>query len=85
MTIQTKLLCERALEARGIKLKITDSAKKLVAAKGTDKKFGARPIKRAVQTMIEDPLSLEILEGKFKEGDIVKVGGRNGKIIFSVE
>ncbi len=85
VTIQTKLLCERALEARGIKLKITDSAKKLVAAKGTDKKFGARPIKRAVQTMIEDPLSLEILEGKFKEGDIVKVGGRNGKIIFSVE
>ncbi|MBO4904482.1 MAG: ATP-dependent Clp protease ATP-binding subunit [Lachnospiraceae bacterium] len=85
VSIQTKLLCERALEARGIKLKITDSAKKLVAAKGTDKKFGARPIKRAVQTMIEDPLSLEILEGKFKEGDTVTARAKSDKIIFSVD
>ena len=82
VALQTKELCERALEVRGIKLKITDSAKKLVAKKGTDKKFGARPIRRAVQTMIEDPLALEILEGKIKEGDEVTVGAKGDKILF---
>ncbi len=82
VTLQTKELCERALEARGIKLRITDSAKKLVAEKGNDKKFGARPIKRAVQTMLEDPLALEILEGRFKEGDEVTVRAKGGRICF---
>ncbi len=82
VTLQTKELCERALEARGIKLHITDSAKKLVAAKGNDRKFGARPIRRAVQTMLEDPLALEILEGKFKEGDEVTIRAKGDKIYF---
>ena len=82
VSLQTKDLCARALEARGIKLHITDSAKKLVAAKGNDKKFGARPIRRAIQTMLEDPLSLEILEGKFKEGDDVTIAAKGGKIVF---
>ncbi len=83
VSLQTKELCERALEARGIKLRITDSAKKLVAAKGTDKKFGARPIRRAIQTMLEDPLALEILEGKYSEGDEITIRAKNDKIIFS--
>lgn len=82
VSLQTKDLCARALEARGIKLHITDSAKKLVAAKGNDKKFGARPIRRAIQTMLEDPLSLEILEGRFKEGDEVTIAAKGGKIVF---
>ncbi|MBR1451076.1 MAG: ATP-dependent Clp protease ATP-binding subunit, partial [Lachnospiraceae bacterium] len=82
VSLQAKDLCARALEARGIKLHITDSAKKLVAAKGNDKKFGARPIRRAIQTMLEDPLSLEILEGKFKEGDDVTIAAKGGKIVF---
>ncbi|MCR5474323.1 MAG: ATP-dependent Clp protease ATP-binding subunit [Lachnospiraceae bacterium] len=82
VTLQTKDLCERCLEARSITLKITDSAKKLVALKGNDKKFGARPIRRAVQTMIEDPLAQEILEGRFKEGDTVTVRAKDDKIIF---
>ncbi len=83
VTLQTKELCDRAFEARGIKLKITDSARKLVALKGTDKKFGARPIRRAIQTMLEDPLALEILEGKFKEGDEVTIRAKGDKIVFS--
>ena len=83
VSLQTKELCERALEARGIRLRITDSAKKLVAAKGNDKKFGARPIKRAVQTMLEDPLAIEILEGRFSEGDEVTIRAKGDKIIFS--
>ena len=82
VTLQTKELCERAFESRGIKLRITDSAKKLVAAKGSDKKFGARPIRRAVQTMLEDPLALEILEGKFKEGDEVTIRAKGDRIVF---
>ena len=82
VTLQTKQLCERALEARGIKLRITDSAKKLVAKKGNDKKFGARPIRRAIQTMLEDPLATEILEGRFSEGDEVTIAARGDKIVF---
>ncbi len=82
VSLQTKDLCARALEARGIRLHITDSAKKLVAAKGNDKKFGARPIRRAIQTMLEDPLALEILEGNFKEGDDVTIAAKGGKIVF---
>ena len=82
VSLQTKELCDRAFEARGIKLRITDSAKKLVAKKGNDKKFGARPIRRAVQTMLEDPLALEILEGKFKEGDEVTIRAKGDKIYF---
>ena len=82
VSLQTKELCDRALEARGIKLRITDSAKKLVAAKGNDKKFGARPIRRAVQTMLEDPLALEILEGRFKEGDEVTIRAKGDRIFF---
>lgn len=82
VSLQAKDLCARALEARGIKLHITDSAKKLVAEKGNDKKFGARPIRRAIQTMLEDPLSIEILEGKFKEGDDVTIAAKGGKIVF---
>ena len=82
VTLQTKQLCDRALEARGIRLHITDSAKKLVAKKGNDKKFGARPIRRAIQTMIEDPLAMEILEGRYSEGDVVTVAARGDKIVF---
>ena len=82
VSLQTKELCARALESRGIKLHITDSAKKLVAAKGNDKKFGARPIRRAIQTMLEDPLALEILEGKFKEGDEVTIRAKGDRIFF---
>ena len=82
VSLQAKDLCARALEARGIKLHIMDSAKKLVAEKGNDKKFGARPIRRAIQTMLEDPLSIEILEGKFKEGDDVTIAAKGGKIVF---
>ena len=82
VTLQTKELCDRALEARGIKLRITDSAKKLVAKRGNDKKFGARPIRRAIQTMLEDPLAVEILEGRFSEGDEVTIRAKGDKIYF---
>lgn len=80
--IQTNLLAKRALEERGIIVKFTEGAKKLVALKGNDKKYGARPIKRAVQTMIEDPLAMELLSGNVKEGDTVVVSSKGDKIVI---
>ena len=82
VTLQTRDLIRRAKESCGITLKITDSAKKLVAKKGDNKKFGARPIRRAVQTMLEDPLAQEILSGRFKEGDTVTVRAKGEEIVF---
>ena len=62
-TILTGSLVKRAKEYMGIDLTITDAAKKLLVKKGSDKKFGARPLKRAIQTELEDILSEEILKG----------------------
>ena len=59
-------------------------SEKLVAEKGSDKKFGARPIRRAVQTMLEDTLAAEILEGKIKEGDEVAIRAKGGKIFVDI-
>jgi len=54
-------------------LEFTDKAKKLIAKKGYDPSFGARPLKRAIQDLVLDELALKIVEGKVKEGDKVKV------------
>ena len=61
------------LIANGMSIELTDAARDLVAKKGTDKIYGARPLRRAIQTMIEDPLSEELLVGKWKEGDVILV------------
>ena len=65
-----------------IELNITDAAKKLLVKKGSNKKFGARPLKRAIQTELEDALSESILKGEIKEGDKVKTRVFADKIIF---
>ena len=82
VTLQTKELCARAFASHGLLLKISDSAKKLVVQKGTDKKYGARPIRRAIQTYIEDPLAMEILSGRFKDGDTVTAKAKGDEIVF---
>jgi ATP-dependent Clp protease ATP-binding subunit ClpB len=73
----------RALEARlaklDVRLSITDAALKVIAAAGFDPVYGARPLKRAIQQQIENPLAREILAGKFVPGDVVKVGAGVGK------
>ena len=81
-TILTTSLVKRAKEYMGIDLTITDAAKKLLVKKGSDKKFGARPLKRAIQTELEDILSEEILKGNIKEGDKVKTKVTGGKIVI---
>ena len=54
---------------KNIKLEINEAAKKLIIKKGTDAKYGARPLRRAIQNMIEDKLAEEIIEGNLKSGD----------------
>ena len=81
-TILTGSLVKRAKEYMGIDLTITDAAKKLLVKKGSDKKFGARPLKRAIQTELEDILSEEILKGNIKEGAKVKTKVTGGKIVI---
>src|SRR5207249_1708427 len=59
----------RRLEGRRLVLEVTDAAKELLGREGYDPTFGARPLKRTIQRLIQDPLALRLLEGEFKEGD----------------
>jgi ATP-dependent Clp protease ATP-binding subunit ClpC len=71
--MELEKLKERVLEAVKIKVKINKSAVEYVANQGYDKAYGARPLNRAIQKHIEDPMTDEILSGKFKEGDTIKI------------
>ena len=79
--IQLKHLYQR-LADRKIKLEVTEKAKELLANEGYDPSFGARPLKRAIQRLLQDPLSMRILEGEFKDGDTVKAEVKKGEIVF---
>ncbi|HEY2801130.1 MAG TPA: ATP-dependent chaperone ClpB [Chthoniobacterales bacterium] len=81
--IQLGRLTKR-LEAQKITLELSDDAKARIAQEGYDPVYGARPLKRAIQKEILDPLSLQILEGKFHEGQRIKVDERDGKLAFEV-
>jgi ATP-dependent Clp protease ATP-binding subunit ClpB len=71
------------LEKQGIHLDLTDDAVELIGNHGYDPTYGARPLKRAIQHLLLDPLSLDILEGKFVEGDTVKVASNKGELSFA--
>jgi ATP-dependent Clp protease ATP-binding subunit ClpB len=74
--IQLKDL-RRRLSERKITVELTDEARKTLAERGYDPVFGARPLKRVIQRMIENPLAVEVLGGKFREGDHVIVDTRD--------
>jgi ATP-dependent Clp protease ATP-binding subunit ClpB len=77
----TKL--RQLLAERKITLELTPEAKRALTSEGYDPTFGARPLKRAIQRLIQNPLSLAILEGKFHEGDhILATEGADGEIVF---
>lgn len=78
-------LIQRAKEQLDITLKIKSAAKKLIAEAGTDRKYGARPLKRALQTKLEDPLTGAILNGEIKRSDLVETGVSKNEIKFSVK
>jgi ATP-dependent Clp protease ATP-binding subunit ClpB len=72
----------RRLADKNIELILTDGSKELIARQGYDPVFGARPLKRVIQQYIENPLSLEILEGKIADGDRVSAEAEGDKIAF---
>jgi len=73
----------RRLAERGLALELTDDAKELVAEAGWDPTYGARPLKRALQRLVENPLALRLLEGDFAEGDTVRVDAKDGELVFA--
>ena len=79
--LQLTRLRERLAE-RGLGLELTDEAKELVAEAGWDPTYGARPLKRALQRLVENPLALRLLEGEFAEGDTVRADARDGELVF---
>ncbi|NQE06024.1 ATP-dependent Clp protease ATP-binding subunit ClpX [ANME-1 cluster archaeon GoMg1] len=80
--IQMRYLQDRLAE-RKISISVSDGVKELMASKGFDPVFGARPIKRTIQRMIEDPLSMKILNGEFSAGDTIKMDVSEGAVVFS--
>ena len=80
--IQTGILSKR-LEDNKITLELTDKAEEFLADSGFDPVYGARPLKRAIQRLIQDPLAVKILEGSVKDGDHVSIDVKDGQLVFS--
>jgi ATP-dependent Clp protease ATP-binding subunit ClpB len=80
--LQLQRLRERLAE-RGLGLELTDAAKEAVAEAGWDPAYGARPLKRSIQRLVENPLALRLLEGDFHEGGTVRVDVEDGGIVFA--
>ncbi|HYY77485.1 MAG TPA: AAA family ATPase [Gaiellaceae bacterium] len=70
------------LAERGLAIELTEAAKEHVAEAGWDPTYGARPLKRALQRLVENPLALQLLEGGFGEGDTVRLDVRDGELTF---
>ena len=79
--IQLKRLRQN-LANRKMALEITDDAKELLAEKGYDPVYGARPLKRTIQRLIQDPLAVKILEGEFQEGDRIRIDANGDALMF---
>jgi ATP-dependent Clp protease ATP-binding subunit ClpB len=72
----------KRLGDRRLSLRVTPAAMELIANEGYDPQFGARPLKRVIQRRIQDPLALEILDGKFQEGDTIEVDAKAGQLVI---
>jgi ATP-dependent Clp protease ATP-binding subunit ClpB len=79
--LQLAKLRERLAERR-VELELTEAAKEAVAEAGWDPAYGARPLKRAIQRLVENPLALRLLEGDFADGDTIRVDAKDGEIRF---
>jgi len=82
--IQLTRLCERLAE-RKITLTLTDAAKTLLAERGYDPLFGARPLKRTIQSDLENPLAKQMIGGIVREGDVVTVDVVDGDLVFTLQ
>lgn len=85
ITLLSKNLAKRCKEQMDINLTVTPALKEFIVDKYADYKMGARPLKRAIQTTIEDQLSEEILAGRVKSGDNVSAGVKDKKVVFHVK
>lgn len=85
VTLLSKVLAERCREQMDIKLTVTPALKEYIVEKYTEMKMGARPMKRAVQTVIEDALAEEILCKKIVPGDTVTAGLKKKQVVFTVK
>ena len=76
---------ENRLVEQNVTLKFTPAAIDLIAQDGYNPEYGARPLRRSIQTLVEDPLSLALLSGDIQSGDVVTVGARQGKLTFTAK
>jgi ATP-dependent Clp protease ATP-binding subunit ClpB len=79
--IQIDVLKER-LKDKKIEIELTASCREFMADKGFSPEYGARPVKRVIQKLIVDPLSLKVIQGQFKEGDKITIDVKNREIVF---
>jgi ATP-dependent Clp protease ATP-binding subunit ClpB len=79
--MQVERLAARVRE-RGVEVELSDDARTLIGNLGYDPTYGARPLKRVIQKQLIDQLALALLEGRFAEGDAVRVDARDGELVF---
>jgi ATP-dependent Clp protease ATP-binding subunit ClpA len=72
---------QKELIDKGMKLETTDAARNLLGEKGFDPVFGARPLRRVIQDLVEDPLSEQLLRGEFCPGDTIVLDADDGRIV----
>jgi ATP-dependent Clp protease ATP-binding subunit ClpB len=75
----------KRLAKQGLALALSAEAKEWIGNQGYDPVYGARPLKRAIQHLLLDPLSLDVLDGRFSEGDVIVAGMEHGGIVFHKE
>jgi ATP-dependent Clp protease ATP-binding subunit ClpA len=79
--IQVRQL-DKLLAGRHLEIELTEAAKALLAEEGYDPAYGARPLKRVIQREVQDPLALSLLQGEFREGDLVRVDVLDSRLTF---
>ncbi|MFN3420052.1 MAG: ATP-dependent chaperone ClpB [Pyrinomonadaceae bacterium] len=73
----------KMLADRDVSIELEDSAKELLVKEGYDPVYGARPLKRAIQTLIQNPLAVKLLKGEVSSGQTVKISAENGEMVFT--
>jgi len=74
---------EKRLAERGLRIEVSDAAFELLGNVGFDPIYGARPLKRAIQAQLENPLAQKILSGEFVGGDVIQVDAAEGRLAFA--
>jgi len=73
---------KREIRGQGMALTMTDAARELLSTEGYDPQYGARPLRRAIRRLVENPLSDDLLRGTFSPGDEITLDARDGQVVF---